>query len=341
MKDIANKLNISINAVSIALNNKAGVSEECRMKILKAADEMGYLDKKTKYIRTFSRSNLCVMMQQLYSMDMNFYAKVLYAVVEEAKKSGFDTLMNFFDDKEMAVPNCIEGRRVAGIIIIGKISDDNIEKLRCYNIPMVLTDHASLVNCVDSILTDNKLGGFTITQYLIKKGFHKIGFFGDLDYSMSIKERFFGFREAVTCYGIHQPFGTIEEYIKQYSITANIENAVLTNDNHKIVQLITDRQEIPEAFVCSNDRAAISLLMALQRMNYQVPEDVSLVGFDNIDMCEKVNPKLTTVNVNKEKMGKRAVQRMKNLLDHHNSAPENTVLNVELIERESVKVKES
>ena len=338
MKDIADKLNISINAVSIALNNKTGVSDEMRMKILRVADEMGYLEKKAKFIRTFSRSNLCVMMQQMYSMDMNFYGKVLYSVVEEAKKSGFDTLMNFFDDDAMSIPNCMQERRVSGVIVIGKISDDNIEKLQEYHIPLVLVDHASLINTVDSILTDNKLGGFTVTKYLLDKGFKRIGYFGDLDYSLSIKERFFGFREALSHFAFSEDIVKVEEYVQHYSLVSNIEQAVLNNDHRAIEQTLKTVREIPQAFVCSNDRAAIALLMALQSLGYRVPDDISLVGFANIDMCEKVNPKLTTVNVDKKTMGKRAVQRVRHLLSNRNSKPENTVMSVELIERESVKL---
>lgn len=86
MKQIAELHGVSVNAVSLALNNKPGVSDEMRSKILRTAEETGYLESKDKYVRTFSRMNLCVMMQKKYSRDMNFYGRVLYAVVEEAKK---------------------------------------------------------------------------------------------------------------------------------------------------------------------------------------------------------------------------------------------------------------
>lgn len=338
MKDIANKLNISINAVSIALNNRVGVSDEMRIKILRIANEMGYLNKRAKFVRTFSRSNLCIMMQKIYSSDMNFYGKVLYSIVEEAKKFGYDTLMVFFDDDELAIPNCIEEHKVAGIIVIGKISDYNIEILNERNLPIVLVDHASLSNSIDSVLTDNKLGGFIMTKYLIEQGFEKIGFFGDLDYSLSIKERFFGFIEAIsTCSSLADLEG-INEYIKKYSITHNIESAVLDNNNSSIIDLIVSAAHLPEVFVCSNDKAAISLLMALQSLKYRVPENISLVGFDNIDMCEKITPNLTTINVDKEKMGRRAVERIRYAIDHKSNSHENIVLSVELIQRESVKL---
>lgn len=218
MKQIAELHGVSVNAVSLALNNKPGVSDEMRSKILRTAEETGYLESKDKYVRTFSRMNLCVMMQKKYSRDMNFYGRVLYAVVEEAKKKGYDILMNFFDDIHLEVPAMISDHRVAGIIIIGKIKDENIAKLQIYNIPIVLVDHASLTKSVDSVLTDNKLGGFIVTKYLIEKGFQKIGFFGELKYSLSIKERFFGFKEALGSFGAEH--GIINMAVK--SISDNI-----------------------------------------------------------------------------------------------------------------------
>ena len=129
MKDIANVYGISVNAVSLALNNKPGISNEMRIKILRTAEEMGYLETKEKFVRTFARTNICVMMQKRYSQDMDFYGRVLFAVVEEAKKQGYDTLMNFFDDDNFEIPVTVADRRVSGVIVIGKIRDYNIEKL--------------------------------------------------------------------------------------------------------------------------------------------------------------------------------------------------------------------
>ena len=338
MKQIAELHGVSVNAVSLALNNKPGVSDEMRSKILRTAEETGYLESKDKYVRTFSRMNLCVMMQKKYSRDMNFYGRVLYAVVEEAKKKGYDILMNFFDDNHLEIPAMISDHRVAGIIIIGKIKDENIAKLQIYNIPIVLVDHASLTKSVDSVLTDNKLGGFIVTKYLIEKGFQKIGFFGELKYSLSIKERFFGFKEALGSFGAEHGIinMAVEEYIGQYSVTEDIEEAVLSNDINKIIDCIKGIDYLPQVYICSNDKAAILLLTSLQTLGYHAPNDISVVGFDNIDMCEKINPKLTTVNVNKEMMGKRAVERLIYRIAHRNSISENTVIGVNLVERDSV-----
>jgi len=335
MKDIAGRLDISTNAVSLALNDKAGISKDLQIKILSTANEMGYIGKKTKYMRTLIRSNLCVMMQNMYADDLSFYGKVLYSIMEEARKNGFDARLNFFYDDDFSVPHFLLERRVAGVIVIGKILDVNLLKLLGCNLPVVMVDHASLSISSNSIVSDNKLGGFIATKYLIDKGYGKIGFFGDLDYSLSIKERFFGFSEAISKLGGVK--GDIYSYIMQYSFTKNIEMAVLHRENQKIVDLLRDSQRLPDAFVCSNDKAAISLLTALQSIGYNIPQDISIIGFDNIDMCERIIPHLTTVDVNKENMAKLAVKKIKHLIEHPDSIQETTMMSVRLVERDSVR----
>lgn len=336
MKDIAQIHGVSVNAVSLALNNKQGISNEMRIKILRTAEELGYLETKEKFIRTFARTNICVMMQKRYSQDMNFYGKVLFGVVEEAKRNGYDTLMNFFDDDVFEIPATITQRGAAGVIVIGKIRDKNIEKISDTHTPMVLADHASMMENIDSIITDNKRGSYMLVRYLLEKGFTRIGFYGELGYSLSIKERYWGYREALSEFMAMGSKKQIEHYIDKYSILEGMEEAVLSNNNKKIVELVKAHQTLPEVYVCSNDKAAISLMVALQILGYKVPQDISVVGFDNIDICEKVCPKLTTVNVNKELMGKRAVQRLLYRLSHKKSLSENAVIGVEMVERESV-----
>lgn len=337
MKDIARIHNISVNAVSLALNNKPGVSDDMRIKILRTAEELGYLDAKEKFSGTYARTNICVMMQKRYYKDMNFYGRVLFGVIEEARKNGYDTLMNFFDDDNFEMPAVITRRGVAGIIVIGKIKDKNIGIMSDTHTPMVLADHASMTKNIDSIITDNRRGSYILVKYLLEKGFSKIGFYGELSYSLSIKERFWGYKEALCSNdGGNIPESQIDEYIGRYSILAGMEEAILSNNTKKIVELIKGHPVLPEVFICSNDKAAISLMVALQILGYKIPKDISVVGFDNIDMCEKIRPKLTTVNVNKELMGKRTVQRLIYRMSHKDSLAENAVISVSLIERESV-----
>ena len=126
MKDIANKLGISINAVSIALNDKPGVSDEMRLEILKMADKMGYINQKRQYLSVYSKSNICILMQSYYADTGHFYSIVLRSIVEQAKVFGYFSILNYFEDGHFVVPECIEERKVAGILVVGKISDSNL-----------------------------------------------------------------------------------------------------------------------------------------------------------------------------------------------------------------------
>ncbi|MDR1639513.1 MAG: LacI family DNA-binding transcriptional regulator [Clostridiales bacterium] len=336
MKKIAEELGISINAVSLALNNKHGVSEDTRLKVLAAAEAAGYINQKARFAQTYQRHNFCLMLQDIYSWDLEFYGAVLFAIEQESKKRGFGSLLNFFQDDGMKVPDCIRRRQVAGIITIGKISNENVETLKSYGIPLVLVDHAYLSGSVDSIITNNRVGGFLSAKRLLELGFKEIGFFGDLNYSNSIRDRFAGYKDALAS---KLTGGSLEEYINEFSITGENEKFVQNNDFLSIKDTLL-KSRIAQAYCCSNDFAAYVLIRALRSIDVSVPEEVSIIGFDNIALCEKMSPKLTTINVNKNLMGKKAVNRLIYLLEHKNEFTENTMLEVELVERESVKTPE-
>lgn len=335
MKDIAEKLDLSINAVSLVLNKKAGVSEDTRKQVLKVAEELGYFDAKPQYLSTYASMNLCLVLEHRFFKDPYFYSKVIIGIEEEAKKNGYDLIVNFIDNKDYVIPNCLESRKATGIIALGTMHDEYISTLKSYGLPMVLVDNTSLSEPIDSILTDNKSGAYKATRYLSSNGLKKIGFFGDLDYSFSIKERYFGFTEAVKDM---LPSGfKPEEYFQKYSITSDVEEYIIKNDTNAICNCLKELEEVPEAFVCSNDSAALIISNALSILGYKVPEDVSIIGFDDIALCSMVLPKMTTVRVHKEAMGRKAVQRLIWRMRHGNEPVENTIMSVELIERESVK----
>jgi DNA-binding LacI/PurR family transcriptional regulator len=337
MKDIADALGISLNAVSIALNNKVGVSNEMRIKILKKADEMGYIQKKQQYLDAYSRTNICVMMQSYYAKTGHFYSAVLYSIVEEAKRMGYNTIINYFDDSAFVKPECINENKVAGIIVIGKIHDDNLTDLEQLDYPIVLCDYASTLKSCHSVLSNNRAGGSIMCEYLVKTGFTKIGFFGDLDHSLNFKERFIGY------YNVLQQHHIVDKqddrnYIEQYSIVENVEEAILSNDVDTVIKRVKTIPVLPEVFMCANDSNAILLVGALNKLGYRIPEDISVVGFDNMNMSERIVPKLTTLHVNKEAMGIRTVQKLLELVNNQNVYPETILLSVNLIKRDSVKL---
>ncbi|MDR1324432.1 MAG: LacI family transcriptional regulator [Treponema sp.] len=334
MKDIADVLGISVNAVSLALNNRKGISEDLRLKVFEVARVHGYLDLNTRFTSAFERYTFCVMLQGIYAHD-SFYGKILYAVEKAARNNNYNILLYHFNDENMSVPDCVEKHYVSSIIILGKILSRNIDLLMSFHLNIIVIDHSPMRSHINCVLTDNMGGGSIATRYLIRAGFRRVGFFGDLSYSLSVKQRYYGFLEALHNEGLVS-LNEQAEYVRRYSITGEIERYIIEHNTDAIAALLPSKFELPQAYFCSNDSAAIVLINALHKKGIQVPQEVSIIGFDNIDLAEKIEPKLTTINVNHELMGYKAVYRLIQMKNGQNEGVEHTVLGVELVERASV-----
>ncbi|MFR2503338.1 MAG: LacI family DNA-binding transcriptional regulator [Coprobacillus cateniformis] len=336
MKDIANKLGISINAVSIALNDKPGVSDEMRLEILKMADKMGYINQKKQYLSIFSKSNICVLMQSYYANTGHFYSIVLCSIVEQAKNFGYFSILNYFEDNDFHMPECIVDRKVAGVLVVGKISDSHLKALKKVGIPVVLVDFTSLGDPCDCVLTHNRQGGYMLTDYVVLKGYKTIGFFGDLDYSFSFQDRFMGYKQALIQNQIVSS-EEVDSYIEEHSFLHNIEKYILANEITEIVKILKSKK-LPEVLICANDSNAFAVISALKDMGLKIPEDIGVTGFDDTPLCEKANPQITTVQVQKELMGQVAVSNLMDRIHRKENTPMTQLLSVKIVERASLKL---
>lgn len=335
MKDIAEQLGLSINAVSLALNNRSGISEETRKQILNVAEELGYLEQTPRFTKVYASKNICVLLEHRFFRDFRFYGRVLLGIEEEAKKSGYDIFINSY--VEEAVPPSVEEGKAAGVVVVGKIAATFLDKLKQYNLPIILVDYVSLEVLTDSVVTNNEFGTYKMTRYLIDKGYNKIGYFGDIEYSPSTRERFVGYLEAMKKYFC---LGSLEEcidYIKEFSVISDVEDCVIARDGERLFEKFKNIKKIPEVLVCSNDELAIFLMQELQKRGYKIPEDIGVVGFDDIELCNMIVPSLTTVHVQKNYMGKKAVQRLLYRINNPKEHIEKLVLDVEIVERQSTK----
>ncbi|SES68457.1 LacI family DNA-binding transcriptional regulator [Anaerobranca gottschalkii] len=326
MKDIAEKLNISINAVSLALNDKHGVSEETKKLIFETANQMGYFEDK---LLNKGFKNICVLIEEKNFYDTTFYTKVILGIETESKKNNFDMLIRFMNLENFQIPTCIESRKVSGILIVGNIRDEHLRMLLKYNIPIVLVDHATLELNLNAILTQNMIGSYLATRHLIKNGHSQIGFVGEIDFSLSFKQRWLGFEQAMKDYGLKVDI--------DYCITEKVEQFVLAKKYNEFASVISQLSKLPTAWICSNDNTAITLYNALKILGKKVPEDISIIGFDDIESCKIITPNLTTVYVDKELMGKKAVKKLLQIMGKPKQSTEHIYMEVKLIERDSVK----
>lgn len=344
MKDISKELNLSINAVSIALNDKKGVSIETKHKIINKAEEMGYFNIEKKYVKTFANSNLCLMVDEMYVND-SFYSQLIFQIEFFIKKKGFDMIINFFNSDSFKIPMCISSRKVSGIVIVGNILQEHIDIVVSNNIPVVLIDNLAPLADVDSIVTNNTSGTYKATNYLIKKGIVDIGFFGDINYSSSVANRFLGYKNR-----IQKMFESdymeknnreidilVNKYIMERSVLSNIEKYIINNNTDKILQIIKNIEIMPKAFVCSNDYAAARLIVVLKELKFIIPQDISIFGFDDSAICDLISPSITTVRVDKEYMAEKTIEKLMEKIYNKNKKVEIIQIGISIIERDSVK----
>jgi DNA-binding LacI/PurR family transcriptional regulator len=336
MKEIADTLDLSVNAVSLALNDLPGVSEETKRRILKTANDMGYLDQASRFNKVYAKSCICILIKKQYYTS-NFYSRVIYGVEKEAKKNGYNVILQFFSDKD-EVPDFIKKRKVCGAVILGAIEEEYLKRIYNEGVPIVLADHSSYSLPIDCILTDNRIGAYESVANLISQGYRKIGFFGEFSYSLSNKERFWGYVEAMQ--KIEPDFQKLFQLVSRYSILGEIENYVINRDTEAIARIIEKQEYFPEVYQCSNDRSAILLSNALKLLKIKIPEDIGLVGFDDGEMASAIYPKLTTVHVANVRMGIKAFERLIWKLQNPKSPPEKILMAVELVIRDSIKTKD-
>jgi len=190
-------------------------------------------------------------------------------------------------------------------------------------IPTVFIDHHHPDLKVDCILTNNRFGSYEAVKHLIDMGHKKIGFLGNIGSSPSYQERWWGFQLALQDAGI-----PILKDAVRLDIMENEEN---------ITSYINELKELPTGWFCTNDTIAFILQNSLYKLGIKVPDDISVCGFDNIQLSALSNPPLTTVNIDKELYGKRAVERLIWRKDQPESPTEEILISTNLVIRKSTK----
>ena len=332
MKAIAETLNLSINAVSLALNDKPGVSEETRGQILETAEKMGYFDYKAKYKKSFSSKHIGLLtMKKNYRT--RFYSKVLYGIEKEANELGYYVIVKFLEDEELWTS--MEEKKFCGLLVVGVVEEDILERLNGYNIPIVLVDTTSYKIPLDCILTDNRIGTYESVNYLLEQGYEEIGFCGEFTYSHSFKERYWGYLEALM--GKYNDLSVVNQISKKYSILDKMDHYVIDYDVDAIVELVKKKETLAKAYQCANDETANILCAALKILGYRIPEDIAIIGFDDSEHANMMIPKLTTSHVKRARMGQEAVDKLVWRMNHKNATTSKIMIPVELVLRNSTR----
>ncbi|MBN2303849.1 MAG: LacI family DNA-binding transcriptional regulator [Anaerolineae bacterium] len=332
LQDVADLAGVSIGTASQALNNKASVLPETRERVLQAAQELGYELPARTTTPEHAISTLGVLVKihpgQNIPIDP-FYGAVLSGAEQECKRRNISLMYASMPVDELSNviewPPLVNDQQVDGWLILGAFLQDAVLELeQRLRQPIILVDAYAPDSNYDIIVTDNVTGAYNAVTYLIDRGHRNIGLIGSTpDGSPSVRERRQGYLKALAEHGIEQAF---------------IEDSPLHGpDVYTAAQTLFNRApEITAIFAC-NDDVAIAVMRAGHDLGLRVPDDFSLVGFDDLTLASEVIPPLTSVFVDQMLMGALGVRQLLDRSEHPDRVPFTITLGTRLIERQSVR----
>lgn len=298
LADIAKKLGVSAVTVSNALLNKKGVSEELRSQIIETANELNYKRPQKGEKNSMSSGERIGVITSGRYLDKytSFYWEMYQKVVVEASQKGSMILLEIVTlekEEQCIIPAIIKEEKVDALIILGLISEQYVKVITSQTkIPIVFLDFYNYSIPVDSVISNGYFGMYQMTNCLLNAGHTDIAFVGNIKATSSIMDRYLGYSKALLERGIKE---RKEWVISDRDLRTGMINIILP-------------EEMPTAFVCNCDLIAEKLTCLLEEQGYQVPEDISLVGYDDFLSQGKIKNKITTYAVDMESMAHEAMK---------------------------------
>lgn len=323
LREIAKEVGVSVSAASFALNGKPGVSEETRKRVLDVAERLGYQQRLPRRI-------IGLLIERLHVSAYSDPAvgPMIEAVETEASRLGYHMLLASLEPGVTVLPAMVTERQVSGLIVLGggDIPDQYIRTLLTAPIPLVLADNYINGLPVSCVLGDNAMGAYQATRHLIDLGHRRIAILEGPRKYKTLTERIEGYLRA------------LDE--AQLDADPALMLKPLHGDPRKGFQetqalLALPREQRPTAIFAVSDKTALGALAALQEAGVRVPEEMALVGFDNIAEATQVRPVLTTIRYPLQGIGQIAVRRLIDLMGDTNLPPCKILLHTELIVRAS------
>ena len=328
MQDIANHIGISKNAVSLALSGKTGVSEAMRARVVAAAREMGYQsDEKKRY----DKACVAAIVPEYLRGDGSFYSDIFWSIEHEVRRIGAMTLtigLSKEHENALTAPALPANVHLIGYLPIGVIQPAYLDMLKAMGDPIVTVDIRSANPLISSVCSDNLGGAQQAVEYLIGRGHRRIGFIGPVFSAYSVYERWCGYCGALLNHDI--------PYDESLCVLGRRNGFELLDTEEAQQKYFSNLRAMPSAWFCAGDMIALTLIKLIRRHGLRVPEDVSVIGFDDLKISALVSPPLTTMRVDRKLMGREAVRLLLNQYQDRGAPVRHLALPCTLTERESV-----
>ncbi|MBP3415859.1 MAG: LacI family DNA-binding transcriptional regulator [Spirochaetaceae bacterium] len=338
LKDIAQETGVSISTVSRILNGKGHRKEgdKTAQLVIDAAKRMGFFAKATSHKLVIKgdtiQKNLsigCILTSAHETFVSPFFSSMLAAIQKELSiwqdLIQYNLIVTSITDPGFS--HILDSSTLDCAIVLGRTSQENILKLKG-NIPVLVYAGANKMNCqIDEVICDGYAGVHRAVEYFISNGHKKIGFIGPTHQQSNVfnEHRYTGFIDAMERGGL-----AIN--------TAHVVDSILTSTAaYEGTKQMLQNKDLPTAIFCANDTVALGAMRAFEDTGIRIPDDISIMGFDNIDMAQFVKPSLTTISVPIWELGRLAVKVLIDRIETGRCYPIQVTVPFQLIERESCK----
>lgn len=327
IREVASRAGVSPTTVSHVINNTRFVSADARQRVLDAMAELNY--RPNVLARSLRRGETRTLGLILPDSANPFFAEIARAIEDTAFFNGYNVILGNSENeltKEQVYVDVLVNKQVDGLIFVATGDHSpSLEQLVNDGLPVVVVDRRLSNLEVDTVLTDNLQGGLTATRHLLDLGHRRIACITGPSNLTPSAERVIGYRQA----------------LEERSLPVD-ETLIRKGDFHPhsgylaVAQLIQSNPR-PTAFFICNDMMAIGALRALVEARLQVPQDCSLVGFDDIELASYVTPPLTTIRQDKNAMAEAAVQLLLERIAEPSLPARTRILPTRLVERQSTR----
>lgn len=330
-KKIAKELGLSEAAVSMALNNKPGVSTATRKRVLDEAKKQGYDFSRKALADVLHRGRFCFVIYKKSGAvvgDTPFFSDVTDGISIACRKERCDLVIRYiYEDESLSEQlYTLAASNFDGIILLATEMDvSSLSHFSGIKTPILILDAYFEELNYNCVLINNGQGAYLATSYLISKRRTQPGYLRSSYHIGNFDERADGFFKALRANGMSAGMSVV------HRLTPSQEGAYAD-----MRELLKNGEKPADCYFADNDYIAIGAITALKEAGYRVPEDVAVVGFDDISMCEYMDPPLTTIHVPKQIMGETAVNRLIAMVEQKSSHALKIEVGTMLVKRASV-----
>ncbi len=314
-KELAKLLGVSTATVSLVINNRPGLSDKLRQKLVNQITELGHEDmikhtpaQNTKKVVALNESDKKTIAVAIYTTNklqrdnFSFFPAVIEGIENEAQERGYEVKVLHMNGYDRPLKSCINASSTVGVVVQASTITDEIEsELAELPVPYISIDNFYPGRNLSSVCINNEMGIHHAVKHLVELGHTKIGYISSGSDRNTLIERRRCFHLELRNFGLED---LVEDKFVCGADETKAVNCLMDN--------LRDLKDLPTAFVAENDIVAWHCVRALKKLKYQIPNDVSVVGFDDLTIASLVEPPLTTVRSHRHLLGREIVIQLAN-----------------------------